>query len=85
MRGGGNLGCCDGPWETPGCPTLSVLSMNVGLYTVSVLLCTLSLRMAGCSPQNGRVGKPGFGGLSFGLGRGVIVMPPVSINKINNR
>ena len=42
---------------------------------------TLSLRMAGFSPQNGRVGKPGFGGLLSGPGRGVIVMPPVSIHE----
>ena len=50
-------------------------------YGVSVSF-TLSLRMAGFSPQNGRVGKPGFGGLLSGPGRGVIVMPPVSKNLI---
>ena len=41
---------------------------------------TLSLRMAGWRPQNGRVGKLGFGGLLSGPGRGEIVMPPVSVD-----
>ena len=34
--------------------------------------------IAGSMPQNGLVGKPGFGGLLSGPGRGVIVIPPVS-------
>ena len=47
------------------------------MYTVYA--CTFSLRMAGWRPKNGRVGKLGFGGLLSGEGRGVMVMPPVSI------
>ena len=39
--------------------------------------------MAGWRPQNGRVGKPGFGWLLSGPGRGEIVIPPVSAQENN--